>query len=255
MTFSERPLSFKLAAVLLPLSFFLYVTSLTMRVASVEGHVDLDSDGIQKTLVEDVGSNLPVAAISDQMSGMIFDVVKERFPIFANDNTYKLIHSGVTTRVEKNGPSLVTAILPNLEIPQPAPDIREVRLLQTIRDLWDIGDVFLATCITLFTVVFPLSKYMALAWLTFSSAASQSRLRVLSWLKSWGQWSMGDVFVVAFMVVFLKINTSVVSSNTLAEIRVRVGVEPGMYLFAASVALAMICSMLLSASEESGQQA
>ena len=60
---------------------------------------------------------------------------------------------------------------------------------------------------------------------------------------------MGDVFVVAFMVVFLKINTSVVSTSTLADISVRVGVERGMYLFAGSVILAMICSMLLTASE------
>ena len=46
---------------------------------------------------------------------------------------------------------------------------------------------------------------------------------------------MGDVFVVAFLVVYLRINSSVVSTGTLADIAVRVDVEPGMYLFAASV--------------------
>ncbi len=249
MTFSQRPTSFKLAALLLPLSFCLYATSLTMRVANVEGRIDLDASGIQQALTADLGANLPVKAISDQMTAMIFDVVKEKFPIFANENTYRMINQGVFSRVQESGPEMVTGFIPQIEIPEPTPDVREVRLLQTIRDLWDTGDVFLATCITLFTVVFPISKYMALAWLTFGNAAAASRKRVLSWLKSWGQWSMGDVFVVAFMVVFLKINSSVVSTSTLADIRVRVGVEPGMYLFATSVMLAMICSMLLTASE------
>ncbi|MFT4569412.1 MAG: hypothetical protein ACI8TX_000783 [Hyphomicrobiaceae bacterium] len=251
MTFKQRPTSFKIAAFLLPLSFVLYVSSLTMRVASVEGRVDLDAAGIQQALVADFEKNLPVKAITAEVSGMIFEVIKERFPVFANDNTFRMINESVTSQVTTRGPKILTSMMPQLDIPAPEPDIREVRLLQTIRDLWEIDDVFLATCITLFTVVFPISKYIALAWLTFGAAATTSRKRVLSWLKSWGQWSMGDVFVVAFMVVFLKINTSVVSSSTLAEIRVRVAVESGMYLFAASVMLAMICSMLLSASEPS----
>jgi hypothetical protein len=216
-----------------------------MRVAHVEGTVDLDTGGIQQALVADVGANLPVKAISSEISTMIFAVVKQRFPAFANEGTMRMISEGVEGQVSQRGPQMVAAMVPDLDIPKPEPDYREVRLLQTIRDLWDTGDIFLATCITMFTVVFPLSKYAALGWLTFSSAAGHSRRRVIAWLESWGQWSMGDVFVVAFMVVFLKINTAVVSSSTLAEIRVRVGVEPGMYLFAGSVALAMVCSMLL----------
>ncbi len=50
----------RIVALLLPLSFVLYATSLTMRVAHVEGTVDLDTGGIQQALVADVGANLPV---------------------------------------------------------------------------------------------------------------------------------------------------------------------------------------------------
>jgi hypothetical protein len=57
---------------------------------------------------------------------------------------------------------------------------------------------------------------------------------------------MGDVFVVAFLVVYLRINTSVVGTGKLADIAVRVDVEPGLYLFAASVLTGMLCSMLLT---------
>ena len=45
-----------------------------------------------------------------------------------------------------------------------------------------------------------------------------------------------------------------ISSSNLADITVRVGVEPGMYLFAASVISAMVCSMLLSSAERSSER-
>ena len=57
---------------------------------------------------------------------------------------------------------------------------------------------------------------------------------------------MGDVFVIAFMVTFIKINTSIVSSSNIANIKVHVDVLPGMYLFAAAIIAGMIASMLVS---------
>jgi uncharacterized paraquat-inducible protein A len=75
---------------------------------------------------------------------------------------------------------------------------------------------------------------------------ARDRSRVLDWLKNWGQWSMGDVFVVAFMVTFLKINTTVLSTSALADIKVHVTVLNGMYVFGAAIILSMIASMLLN---------
>lgn len=252
MSFGDSPLTFKIALFLLPLSIALYASSLTMKVANVVGTVHLDSEGIEQELTAGLEENVPVEEISNQISAGINEVISEEFPLFANQAVFQLINRGVRQKVEEKGADLMRSAMPEIEIPQPAPDVRDVRLLQTIKDLWATGtpgDAFLAAAITAFTVFFPITKYIALGWLMFGRTSRATRDRVLSWLKSWGQWSMGDVFVVAFMVVFMKINTSVVSSSNLADITVRVGVEPGMYCFAASVVLAMICSMLLTAAE------
>ena len=127
--------------------------------------------------------------------------------------------------------------------------MREIKLLRTIRELFtgteeSEPDVFLAVCILLFTIGFPISKYVALGLVMAPGA--RDRGRVLDWLKNWGQWSMGDVFVVAFMVTFLKINTTVLSTSALADIKVHVTVLNGMYVFGAAIILSMIASMLLN---------
>jgi uncharacterized paraquat-inducible protein A len=127
--------------------------------------------------------------------------------------------------------------------------VQEIKLLETIKDLF-LGtdtsdpDVFLAICILLFTIFFPISKYIALGLIMVPG--ERDKIRVLDWLKNWGQWSMGDVFVVAFMVTFLKINTTVFNTSSLAEIKVNVTVLNGMYVFGGAIILSMIASMLLT---------
>ena len=109
-------------------------------------------------------------------------------------------------------------------------------LLKTIRDLYTDGQFGLAAIITAFTLIFPIGKYLALAYVYFGNSP-RWRGRLLLWVKNLGQWSMGDVFVVALMVVIVRINSSV------AEISVEP--LPGLWVFAASVLLSMICSSLL----------
>jgi len=48
------------------------------------------------------------------------------------------------------------------------------------------------------------------------------------------------------MVTFLKINSSVISSSSLAEVKVHVTVLSGMYIFGGAIILSMIASMLLT---------
>lgn len=115
-------------------------------------------------------------------------------------------------------------------------EVRPYSLLRTIHDLAEDGDWGLAAIITAFTLIFPIGKYLALAYVYLgSSAVWQGRL--LLWVKNLGQWSMGDVFVVALMVVIIRIN------NSLAQI----SVEPllGLWVFAASVLLSMIAAALV----------
>lgn len=238
-----------IAAGLLLLSVVLYATSLTRNVVRVTGSVSLDAAAVERELKAQIGGAATLDKVSAEITAVIEGVVRDEFPMFANRFVLDRIASGVDAQVRQRGPDMIDELIPTLDIPQPEPEVRRMKLLQTIRDLWNDHDRFLATCLFLFTIFFPISKYVALASLLAVAAHSPRRDAVLRWLKNWGQWSMGDVFVVAFLVVYLRINSSVVSAGTLADITVRVDVEPGMYLFAASVILAMLCSMLVTADQ------
>jgi len=244
---ADRPTPFKVAALLLPLSIVLYGASLTMNVARVTGNVGLNAEGIREEIKAKIGGAETLTKVSKEITAVIGGVVREKFPLFANTATMNMISVAVAEQVQRRGPAMVENLVPNLDVPQPEPEVRQMKLLQTIRDLWNSHDKFLAACLVMFTIFFPISKYVALISLLMVAKHSTTQHQVVRWLKNWGQWSMGDVFVVAFLVVYLRINTSVISTSKLADIAVRVDVEPGMYLFAASVISAMICSMLLTA--------
>lgn len=246
VTLADRSAGARLAMVLLPVSIAMYVASLTMNVARVTGHVTLDAAAIDREIQAQIASTATLDEVSAQITEVISGVVRDEFPMFANRFVLGRIATGVHQQVRERGPALIDELLPTLAVPQPEPEVRRLKLLETIRELWRDGDVFLAVCLVLFTIFFPITKYLALLALLAGATQAAVRRRLLSWLKNWGQWSMGDVFVVAFLVVYLRINTSVVSTGTLAEIAVRVDVEPGLYFFAASVISGMICSMLLT---------
>lgn len=111
-----------------------------------------------------------------------------------------------------------------------------IRLLSTIRTLYERGDWFLVVMITAFTILFPVSKYLALG--VVLTQRDPARSRWLTWIKNLGQWSMGDVFVVALVVVIVRINSGFAN--------VEVGVRPGLYVFAASVLTSMFVSTFLA---------
>lgn len=111
------------------------------------------------------------------------------------------------------------------------------RLFGAIESLWNEGQPGLAIIITAFSFVFPVAKYLALAFILFAREETW-RNRVLTGVKNLGQWSMGDVFVVALMVVIVRVD------NGIAQIGVQP--HPGLWIFASSVILAMIVSAMLS---------
>ena len=257
----KRDTGLQLAYLLLPLSIILYVASLTMNVARVEGHVIVNNEGINEMLKEKAASEIPLERASDEISGLIRDYVWDLkrqassegglAAAAANQISVGEISRTVNKEVKARGQPLIESMMPslNIEIPSPPPEVQEIKLLETIKDLF-LGtetsdpDVFLAICILLFTIFFPISKYIALGLVMVPG--ERDKTRVLDWLKNWGQWSMGDVFVVAFMVTFLKINTTVFNTSSLAEIKVNVTVLNGMYVFGGAIILSMIASMLLT---------
>lgn len=92
------------------------------------------------------------------------------------------------------------------------------------------GERLLFGIVFLFTVIFPVAK-LTLAYLAWHRLSRQrgSLGDTVGWIEQLGKWSMLDVFVVALLVVVLKL--SIFSDVT---------VEAGLYIFAAAV----VCSML-----------
>ncbi len=107
-----------------------------------------------------------------------------------------------------------------------------VSLLSALQQLAAEAEWGLFVLVGSFSVVFPILKNLILlmVW-NFDRAHGEQHRRHLAWLARYSKWSMLDVFVVALLVVSVKL-------GSLAEARVEVGI----YAFAASVILTMLLS-------------
>jgi len=101
----------------------------------------------------------------------------------------------------------------------------EMSVLQSLLLLVEDGEYFLCVLLFTFTALFPFGKLVAAAWLwRFADVASGPLRRALGWLDVLGRWSMLDVFVVALVVVSVKVS--------------RIGdvsLHTGFYLFVAAI--------------------
>lgn len=102
-------------------------------------------------------------------------------------------------------------------------------VLSGILQLFREGSYFLGVVIALFSVVLPLGKLLFLFLLTGGAAFSGRRSqRILRFLHDYGRWSMLDVFVVAVLVVAVKLG-----------VVAQVTTHYGLYAFAAAVLTTM----------------
>lgn len=99
-------------------------------------------------------------------------------------------------------------------------------------ELWRQGEATLALIVFFFSIVFPLVKLTALAILWFVRLPEDGRSRLLHWLGLLGKWSMLDVFVVAILIVLVKL-------GPLARVEPRAGV----YVFSAAILASMLTAM------------
>lgn len=91
------------------------------------------------------------------------------------------------------------------------------------------GQVFLFLVITGFSVVLPILKLWVLYRLVSKKSSPNATVKKqLHWMHEYGKWSMLDVFVVAVLVVAVKL-------GAIADVEMRFG----LYAFAASVLLTM----------------
>jgi paraquat-inducible protein A len=95
--------------------------------------------------------------------------------------------------------------------------------------LFEDGQWPLAAVVFFWSVVFPIAKLALLYWLWFGRTDASQRAAVLRWLDRLGKWSMLDVFIVALLIVAVKL-------GPLAEVTV----EPGLYVFGGAVLGTMI---------------
>jgi paraquat-inducible protein A len=98
--------------------------------------------------------------------------------------------------------------------------------------LWEANELLLATVLLFFSIVFPVAKLAALSVIWFVRLPQQQRARLLHRLELLGKWSMLDVFVVAILIVLVKL-------GPLAKVEPRAGV----YVFAAAIACSMLTTM------------
>ena len=108
------------------------------------------------------------------------------------------------------------------------------------------GQIFLFIVITGFSVLLPLLKIVVLYKLLSTKVRNAVRLdKYLHWMHLYGKWSMLDVFIVAVLVVAVKL-------GAIASVEMRYG----LYAFAAAVILTMyVTARVVSLTDDAGDDA
>jgi len=111
-------------------------------------------------------------------------------------------------------------------------DSNTYSVLTGVQNLWQEKYYALAVIIFVFSIIFPISKLIALSAVWFIRLKDEQRKILVLCMEIFGKWSMLDVFVTAIFIVWVKLASA--------------KAENGIYFFAASVFLTMILSSLQS---------
>ncbi|UCC40626.1 MAG: paraquat-inducible protein A [Candidatus Aminicenantes bacterium] len=113
---------------------------------------------------------------------------------------------------------------------------RTFSILSGLESLFKEGEYFLFLIIGAFSVLFPIAKILLLSiiWY-FRSLPKQKAQKYLYYLGGISKWSMLDVFIVAILVVIVRL-----------DVLGKIEVHWGIYIFAASVILSIFASSRLS---------
>jgi len=107
-----------------------------------------------------------------------------------------------------------------------------ISIVSAIKTLYGAGEIFLATVLLVFSIVFPAGKNLAmLAVLIKGARVGRISRRLLQVVAVLGKWSMLDVFIVAILVASVKLG-----------IQAHANVLSALYFFAASVLLTNLLS-------------
>ena len=110
----------------------------------------------------------------------------------------------------------------------------EYSVIRGVLELANQGDYILALVLFFFCVVFPIVKLLTL-WIIWEvKLTDDKRGQFLKWLGTLGKWSMLDVFVVAIIIVIVKL-------DPLAKTQAQVGV----YIYAAAIFCSLVSTMVI----------
>ena len=104
----------------------------------------------------------------------------------------------------------------------------EYSVLTGITGLFNDREYFLSAILFFFCFVFPIIKILSLWTLWQFKCTEAARDKILEWLGILGKWSMLDVFVVAILIVAVKL-------GPMASVKPREGV----YIFSIAIILSM----------------
>ena len=117
-------------------------------------------------------------------------------------------------------------------------------LVSIVRELYVSGEIFLASIICIFSVIFPFFKLLYLLALysirQVHPAGAGPMLKRIAWL---GKWSMLDVLVLALVIFYAKA-TNLADATSM----------PGISMFAVAVILTMIATSMIEQEFSRGQR-
>lgn len=116
---------------------------------------------------------------------------------------------------------------------------KEIYLIDSVEFFFEEGEIFIGVLILIFTFIFPILKYLYLGakQLGFRFKGSKTSEVIIDIIN---KWAMLDVFVVALIIINMKMNSAIIKST----------LQSGATYFAISILLLMVCSLWIKYSEK-----
>ena len=112
----------------------------------------------------------------------------------------------------------------------------EFSLFAGTLQLYIDGQYLLFLILLLFSIVLPVAKILLLFRFWYADSSSCAQLQhFMNWVSHYGKWSMLDVFVVALLLVIVKL-------GALATVQVHYGI----YMYAGAGLLIMACTAIIN---------
>ncbi len=151
------------------------------------------------------------------------------------------VSSLITLYFALNAPLLMVIVYKDLPIVGLATLSFDTKtIISTIEKLFAGGNYIVATLVLLFSIVIPFLKSIVILVYGFLKESGLGK-NIIVLIDKLGKWSMADVFIVSFLVVFF---------STKQDIHSLIKIESGLYFFLVYVLLSMIGTSLIGVKKD-----